>query len=610
MLKASNNIPLSNFSVVQASEASGSTFNPENNSRVRIRVPSNLGFIDPHNSYLQFVLQVVNANYKYTFTNGIGAKSIVRDLKVLLGGKSLEEITNCPVLCKIIHDYGKTLSMKGLDSIQTKSSGDGSALQESSTLGVDGVPVNIAFQLDMSGVLSSRNILPLVAFGDLEIEFTLASGFEVLEQVEGSQLVANQATNTGFKCFAIPNGNFGHVNLLPNDRWNRPGYKHFNDENDCLFALGNRFRLSRSAGGGVLAAVEITGVQKIDGVQCSFAFNADGGGAVTAAIINAAIGAAGAQGIGYQVGDTLTVVQAAGAAAPAPAASGVTVATVNANGGILTVAVTVDGAGYAGGEALTLEADNTPWGYVRLDHAAQAHAADAANVYISLAQGTDGNAAPAGSYQITNVEFVAQIVQPPPQYLEAMTQKLKSQEGLSIDINTFQTFQGALAAGITVNSVDIPTNVSRCKAIMCVPVESAQAKDGTRGSYDLSGSFDGMRSYQWAIGQSQRREPSRPVDVQNMTSTERYPSQEHIRELEKALKNSQVGVRNIREYYNNYVIGRSLSAYGGSENLNLGSARLYLEYTGANPATAKNMITFVNHIKRLTASPAGLMVSV
>ena len=57
MLSVSNSLPVSNYSVKVVSEANGSIFNPQTNSRVRLTLPSSLGMVDMHSSYLQFKKQ-------------------------------------------------------------------------------------------------------------------------------------------------------------------------------------------------------------------------------------------------------------------------------------------------------------------------------------------------------------------------------------------------------------------------------------------------------------------------------------------------------------------------------------------------------------------------
>ena len=60
MLKVSNEMPVSNYSVVVPAE-NGTTFKESN--VIRFKLPQNLGFIDPYTSYLKFDLTLKHHSY-------------------------------------------------------------------------------------------------------------------------------------------------------------------------------------------------------------------------------------------------------------------------------------------------------------------------------------------------------------------------------------------------------------------------------------------------------------------------------------------------------------------------------------------------------------------
>ena len=502
-----NALPLLNFSAVQPSDASGSEFNPVSNGRVRIKLPATLGVIDPHNSYLKFDFELTAPNYKMIFGNGIGAQAIIKDLRISVGGRVVEELAQLPVLARLQRDYGRDLSTNQLDGVQYLSCGSANPLQESSTVGVSPVKVQICMQPKWSGFLTARQAMVLSAMGNCEIEFTLAPANEVLQQARGS--------SDSFDIAVIPNGVFTHVDILEDDADNEPYNKYWNDENDCLFAVGSRIKITTDRGD--KNNVEVTAVAKSGNrIRLSFA------------------------------------------------------------------------------SQTTLGADTTTQS-------------------ITLVAGTDGNAAVSCGYKISKVEYVANIIEMPPQMAEAMAKGGMIQ----YDIPTYQTLISQAPADVPLVGIDIPTAVSRAKALFCVPMLANGTKtmldDGT--AYRLAGSYNDLRNYQWQLSKDGKREPSRPVDTQNMATSEKFAPQEHLFELEKAFRASSVGVRSLREYADNFVCGRSLSAYGGSTDLSLGGARLYLEYLqtlprngGNNTITAKNIITFVHHIKRMTLTSAGCVV--
>ena len=85
-----------------------------------------------------------------------------------------------------------------------------------------------------------------------------------------------------------------------------------------------------------------------------------------------------------------------------------------------------------------------------------------------------------------------------------------------------------------------------------------------------------------------------------------YASQEYLHELKKLLKANGIGLRSLREHRDNFVLCRSLSAMGGSEDLSSKGFRYDIEYS-QNPV-AKNMFSFVYHLKRIEITPSGLVI--
>ena len=85
-------------------------------------------------------------------------------------------------------------------------------------------------------------------------------------------------------------------------------------------------------------------------------------------------------------------------------------------------------------------------------------------------------------------------------------------------------------------------------------------------------------------------------------------SAEHLIQITQSVGASNIGVRNIKNSLNNFIIGRQLSKYGGTTNLN-SAMRVYLNYLTATRPTAKlQTITFVNHINRVSVNAQGLQV--
>ena len=214
MLKVSNSIPISNYSQVVISDNSGATFKPKTNSRVRVVLPSTLGMIDFHSSYFQFNTKVkANATqgttntYKMGFGNRQGAEQVVRDLIIRVDGRPLETITNYNVLDKARRDYAHDLTLNNLDAIYShatlKPDNPSYAVQNWDTLTESYTYNNVStknqMQLDLSGLLSMRTGFPIVATGNVEIEFILEDAENVLvpQHNMGAVSVAQLIAGTG-----------------------------------------------------------------------------------------------------------------------------------------------------------------------------------------------------------------------------------------------------------------------------------------------------------------------------------------------------------------------------------------------------------------------------
>lgn len=195
MLKVSNSIPISNYSQVVISDNSGAVFKPKTNSRVRVNLPTTLGMIDFHSSYFQFNTRVLkngtqgNTNtYKCGFGNRQGAEQIVRDLIIRVDGKPLETITNYNVLDKARRDYAHDLTLNNLDALYSHATlqpdNPSYSVQAWNTITETYTYNNIStknqMQLDLSGLLSMKTGFPIVATGNVELEFILEDAENVL----------------------------------------------------------------------------------------------------------------------------------------------------------------------------------------------------------------------------------------------------------------------------------------------------------------------------------------------------------------------------------------------------------------------------------------------
>jgi hypothetical protein len=205
-------------------------------------------------------------------------------------------------------------------------------------------------------------------------------------------------------------------------------------------------------------------------------------------------------------------------------------------------------------------------------------------------------------YEVSNVEFIARSIEMPPPYLSALQKRIQG-EGLVMDCPTYTMYLSNILPNINKQSLLVPCYSSRVKGILSIPLSSNQ----TSYAYNRRGQVDGLREYQIKIGS--RVEPQRPVDLTNWTTSgnAQYPSQEHIQELSKTLVACGIGERSLAYWRDNFVMSRSLSAMGGSEDLSDKGARWEIQYN-TTTNTAKSVYNFVNSVKRLQIVPTGVNI--
>ena len=548
MLAASSAMPVANHSAVVISEASGAVFTPGTNGRIRIRLPPSLGMVDMKSSYLQFQLAVippassqvaVPANrrdcYNMTLAEGQGVEQLFRDVRILMDGRPIEEISNYPTLAKAKRDFCQDAAQDVLDSTFDKALsqtvGSGPFCQTYQVTPAQQATyqpaTKVICKLDCSGVLSMPTGLPIVATGPIDIELDLADAADCLcpsGQTQGIAYTATQGNpvGNGFTNILIPPQSIFSDGAVSG--FSQAGYLGANIAAALAttpFAIGNTLTFGASTFNGV-ATPAFTGVQAV----------------ITAA---AAVGA----------NIQLTVTTAAGA-----------------NVGI----------------GLGVAADPIVGTFSMAIGTIQVGAAFVTNPTQY-------------SYQITQPEYVVRAVEMPPPYIASLQKRIQSEQ-LQLDIPTYSTYLATIQAGITQQAISVPAFQSRVQSIMTIPQPSAQVAyaPSRDGQWDSLRSYQSMIG---ARREPSRPVDTRNTTQASADGVLRaYPSQEHIHELTKSFEAAGHQIRSLRKHCDNCVMGRSLSSMGGSEDLSDQGYRLETIYAAAptakNARTYVYHITRVN----------------
>ena len=597
-LKTSSSMPVENYSVVQQSE-NGTQFGP--NNKIRFRIGSHLGYIDFHTSYLEFNLEIQKAKAKMEFTNGMGADVLIRTWRVLIGGHIIEEIDHPNVLLKTLkYDYGHDLGMAEVSEVLDKSGNatgyQGLNKRENVDIRTDNpcAVVKCVLDLNFSGIFGSTQTFPVGLSGDVEIEITLEDQrkvFQVISSGRGptSLPLSTNGTNT--------------VNII---------------SRGLLMTQGEWVANTATTTKKTLQTVEdnytgpfnkLTDLRPDDANSGGEWFNAKASLAPTGPVRFA--DARQVPDCPFNVGQGIQITGSDGAAPPTQFSY-----RGNAFADVITdISVETDKVTLTGG------ANFFP---------AVGAAADYKDIRIALNDDGCGGGPLAGNttwdnnglltYEVSVPTLVLQVVVPPQQYVAEQAQKVAA-EGFSIDIPTYTCYKTNTFAGMKSATIEIPCYSSRARGIIAIGVDANQSLGGNScftAPFDMSGVYDDLSSYQFQIGE--QREPVRPVDCGNLSTNQQNVAQEQLTELEKALRASGCNVRTLRKHARNFVVGRALSAYGGTIPLTMKGARIYLDYLQQNKrcfaSTAKqnvevinkNWYNFCHHIRRLNITPQGVQV--
>ena len=243
-------------------------------------------------------------------------------------------------------------------------------------------------------------------------------------------------------------------------------------------------------------------------------------------------------------------------------------------------------------------------------------------------------------YTWNQPRLVIPKVVPPPAVVQSIARAI-AQGKYAMDIISFTSYQTAIAAGITASANIIPAELTRAKALICIPVEQS-GLDLLRNSNALCGNYLSAEEFQFSVNNQlrpDRRCPLnreqfpvlRPVaadEIQRPYQYGKYLGAFHLHECEKALVSANILPRNLK-FINLqestadrpiggatasltarsgcWFVGRALGAGAGtSENLVTKAVILYLDYR-ANTVN-KLLYNYVHHVRTITVGMNGTAI--
>jgi len=243
-------MPLESYSVL-APSTNSSAYSGSQQNVIRWIVPSSLGYVDAHTSYLRLSMELSNTNYKMAFTNDCGSLNLIQYLRISQNGTTIEEIFDAHVLANVLKTYGESHSVRQRRAVQDYASYDssgsnstwgvGDSQNELSVPPLNGLgtsenamnrPFDLILYLNYSGFLTSKTVLPFLAMGDIEIEIKLNEPKKALRVYPATK-------NTFNVCGSYtPPSTFGQLTTGFTKTILRPPFNGFSCAGDSPFAVG------------------------------------------------------------------------------------------------------------------------------------------------------------------------------------------------------------------------------------------------------------------------------------------------------------------------------------------------------------------------------------
>lgn len=266
----------------------------------------------------------------------------------------------------------------------------------------------------------------------------------------------------------------------------------------------------------------------------------------------------------------------------------------------------------AGGLVHTYAAADTPKVFVKPSQRSVAHNGILVRGDGAGGAGTGSGSAPAPSYTISDFEMVCLKVEPPQSYVESMTKRAMSGEGVAMDYDTYTLYRHNQSNKVGLTTALIPAQQSRALSCLSQPLAINAFRDVALSS--LVGEPDNARNYQFVFGT--HLIPNRVVELSRYSQqlgtglgrTFRSDAL-HMSELQKAILNIGEPVRNLHKIHEHFAIGRAFTRYGQVFNLKDNSLSLRVDYE-STAGQEKIFNNYIFHKRRLVINKDGVSVLV
>lgn len=585
-------------------------YGPNVNNQIKIHIPSYIGFLDPKNTKLNMDISMTGRGSLHP-DGSAGMWSICRDLRVQSGdGRAqLEDIQDLNVLTAQAWSFDENDSLNAKRELLEGSSKNGmldaqlywekkvSPFSQVVTLPTKAIQVQTSGVVPMSGIVGAQsdNVFPLAATSGLRLQLNLET---LTRSCTLATTVCTSTAPVGV-AGAIPSLNGSAVAAMPFGTLSNTACLLFGDKAVTDDDPAND-------GGGGVGTGQILIARKTD----RDATIAAGSGSVASqSTIDTGNTCA------FEIGDPIYIAQGDGtdciclgivkSMTKVNAASGGSVATADR----VQITYTINrAAGQTIEKANGTVAPGTPKGYIGLN--ATTLTAGGPVVFFDpadrLKQITtlQGQVLAPNSYVVQNVSMSVLEVSPPEGYVTAMMDQVNGQ-GLNMDYCTSRLYRENISNPVGLQSINIPANAERAYSLLSIPLLQDRVNSTIHSS--LLGTIDEtvINSYQWVFDGN--TVPDRPVDLRKYQHKKNAIL--HISELEKAVENAKIPVRNLWNIQQRFMIARALSRYGQVHDLSGTSTQLRIDYGSVSGDTEPTMVeTFCVALNRLVVTSMGIEV--
>ncbi len=202
-------------------------------------------------------------------------------------------------------------------------------------------------------------------------------------------------------------------------------------------------------------------------------------------------------------------------------------------------------------------------------------------------------------YTVSNMELIANVVEPQKGYYNSLMKKMKSDGGVVIDYNSWSQKLNNVNSNESTTSVLIDCVESRG----CSIVNNFYDPNYSFSKNDLKPIIDNLQNYQFLLNNVLT--PNRKVDTSRFSTTALDWNAVCLGETTKALRRC-FPVRTECENGKHFTIGRETAKQNYSSNLRDNDVRLNLFFL--NPAVNKMLSSNIYHTRRLTITDNNIKV--